>query len=476
MSLFLENCKAGRVGKNYLLWAAYHGNVKAIKFLLQFEQLDVNIVDKEGRTALLTAIKPKESLKTLTINEYDTQHLYSPRRTLKMVKMLYQVNKDSINQCTRTGDSPLQYAMYGQSVKVVEILVKLGAQVNHKNEDGETVLHTAALNMRWDILRYLLSKTICDPYAKCNKGWLPCYVFMYELIFIGLISEYQFKFGLNFISLSHKTPLEESANVCCLLLDCFDFKDGSFGPRAKVLFREIVKLVTVNHPKRRLVEKILELQPQNNYSLIWLLIFKNCVLSSPYEKSDKLKYMLLIEKLKLCFLEELLPLFLKDETFANEYVAEFARIGWTFCNTGIIFRLFRSTPLRPTDEIICKLEKMLLRHGFDFKGSGELGTLSTYVTCEHIKIAPDNWAPSSVSKLNGFGCVNVVNESANWMLNHYRLSNEQDIMQEVSSLQHLSRMSLRRHAFQNYDSHGATTFLNSLNFPVHIKNFVSYNY
>src|SRR5690606_10363776 len=103
------------------------------EFLLSLEDINVNIVDKKGRTPL---------------------HFACYEASLNSVKSLLKLNIE-INAIDNKGNSALHYACSKKCPEIIKILTNAGADVNIENEDGETPLHIS-LNISDDISAHIL--------------------------------------------------------------------------------------------------------------------------------------------------------------------------------------------------------------------------------------------------------------------------------------------------------------------------------
>ena len=87
-------------------------------------------------------------------------------------------HKSDFNVKDGLGNTPLYYAVKGLCVDAVEVLLRLGVDVNAKNEFGNTCLHTAMLvkdgnpkNER--IINMLLNNGLTSANVESDKGQEP---------------------------------------------------------------------------------------------------------------------------------------------------------------------------------------------------------------------------------------------------------------------------------------------------------------
>lgn len=142
-----------------LMWAAFMGNMRAAKVLIE-NGADVNIQNSKGKTAL----------------HYATE-LYQNKPAL--VEMLIKAGAD-INVVSEINSIPLHSSILHNDLESVKILVSHGADIELKNNSGFTALHQAAYYGKMDIVKYLLAKganvnalslsnKLPDDYAVQNK-------------------------------------------------------------------------------------------------------------------------------------------------------------------------------------------------------------------------------------------------------------------------------------------------------------------
>jgi ankyrin repeat protein len=105
-------------GNTLLIIAMYSGNLDVVKYLVEERDLDVNEKNKQGQTPLFIA--------ALT-------------GRMEIVKYLVEEKKADINVKDNNGDSPLKYAAMTAKVDIMKYLTKHGADLNEKNNNGQTV-------------------------------------------------------------------------------------------------------------------------------------------------------------------------------------------------------------------------------------------------------------------------------------------------------------------------------------------------
>jgi len=99
--------------------------------------------------------------------------------TTNNVKNLF--TQSEINSQSQTGLNIIQYAITAHSnlsvpfKELVDEYLRLGGNLEHKNNDGLTALHFAVAHKKPDILKYLIEKG-ADIDASDNNGMTPLYL------------------------------------------------------------------------------------------------------------------------------------------------------------------------------------------------------------------------------------------------------------------------------------------------------------
>ncbi|KAI9989477.1 hypothetical protein PInf_019760 [Phytophthora infestans] len=107
-----------RFGMNAIHWASYVGGLECIKELIKVGG-SPTATDSNGRNALHHACR----------KDHD-----------EIVRYLVSTAHVDINSRSENQDTPLHKAVRGKSLKVVEMLLKLGADPNLRNEQNRTPL------------------------------------------------------------------------------------------------------------------------------------------------------------------------------------------------------------------------------------------------------------------------------------------------------------------------------------------------
>ncbi|MDD5051514.1 MAG: ankyrin repeat domain-containing protein [Sulfuricurvum sp.] len=128
--------------------AVYDGNIEKIQNYLQNHNVDEQ--NEAGLTALHVAIKLGD---------------------LKIFQLLLDKGAD-INAQDFNGNTPLILAVKKKNIELVTFVILHGADVNLANNDGITPLHQAAFSGNEDVTDFLL-KAKANPYLKNNDGATP---------------------------------------------------------------------------------------------------------------------------------------------------------------------------------------------------------------------------------------------------------------------------------------------------------------
>lgn len=130
-------------GWTCLMYAAFHGSLDAVTYLLQ-NGADP-LIEYDAHNIVMCVC----NCSTYVSNEIDL---------LKCLKLVSNFDKIDINCKDRYGMTALMYACTNGYLKIIEYLVDNGADIEIKdNQNDETVLFFAVRNNHVDIVKYLLS-------------------------------------------------------------------------------------------------------------------------------------------------------------------------------------------------------------------------------------------------------------------------------------------------------------------------------
>jgi ankyrin repeat protein len=177
--------KASDNGSTPLMYAAQNGRVECINFLIG-HGADVNAVNNNGLTALhfATDSHNSEVIKVLIkhgakVNTSDLTPLHRAIQrdcSISLIQVLLEngATKCNINAQTSLGNTPLHLAIKASRLDVITELVNRGYNANVQTKDGDTPLHFAVIKSL-DMVKLLL-KMGADPNLKNNNGEIPLIV------------------------------------------------------------------------------------------------------------------------------------------------------------------------------------------------------------------------------------------------------------------------------------------------------------
>lgn len=127
---------------NKLMQAAERADFKTVQALLR-QELDVNAQDKDGGTALLSAISALPGYrKTIEKDEEVFVKIAPSSAAKRTVQILLRAGADP-NLIHEEYGTPFMSACSEGDVEIVQQLLKAGAQVNLQDRVGESPLHRA---------------------------------------------------------------------------------------------------------------------------------------------------------------------------------------------------------------------------------------------------------------------------------------------------------------------------------------------
>jgi|GEM_PF-2681059 len=115
-------------GRTFLMNAARSGNVETVQALLEV-RVDVNVRDKEGRTALMLAVD--------AASKHYKEDAKETQETREIVKKLLQADA-KIDEQDKDGFTALMFATLGCNHEIVNLLLEFRADSNLQNVEGKT--------------------------------------------------------------------------------------------------------------------------------------------------------------------------------------------------------------------------------------------------------------------------------------------------------------------------------------------------
>ena len=157
---------AGSFGRTPLMVAASHGHMPVAKFLLE-KGADVNAKTKGGGSALKEALRNADGVgDQVSVAKLLKDHGAKPTiletaafiGDMEAVKRFLEADVDLNVKGTRQEPSPLMAAALGGQCEVVKLLLERGANIETKDEYGNTPLIKAAATGQVDVIKLLLAQ------------------------------------------------------------------------------------------------------------------------------------------------------------------------------------------------------------------------------------------------------------------------------------------------------------------------------
>ncbi|XP_067649634.1 uncharacterized protein [Haliotis asinina] len=156
-------------GNTALHYAASSDSLEMVSLLLSEDDIDVDVQNKKGETALIKALYCKHEQVAETLIKAQANTLLTDRygRTsfliaalvgsVSIVELLLISDHRCINHCDASGNTALHLAAIRGQADVIKLLLKEGLDIQKGNVDRMTPLHIAATNGRYSIVDTLLS-------------------------------------------------------------------------------------------------------------------------------------------------------------------------------------------------------------------------------------------------------------------------------------------------------------------------------
>ncbi|WP_346350386.1 ankyrin repeat domain-containing protein [Spiroplasma endosymbiont of Calodromius spilotus] len=158
------------------------GNKALVEILMSHQ--DIDIVDKEGFTALHSAVEENDTemvellinsganVNTINTTGETPLHLAVKLDDIAMVQTLIkhpQIDLDCPNLKSKFGLNALQYSLVNENFIISKLLINSGANINFKTKTGCTVFHYATVIGNDEMLDFLIANG-ADVSAKDNYG------------------------------------------------------------------------------------------------------------------------------------------------------------------------------------------------------------------------------------------------------------------------------------------------------------------
>ena len=142
----------------------------SLKIMNSFFKLIKNEKLKNIEIILINLIKKSKSN-----SEYGNELIHfvvKLNQSLSLLKLIIKLG-GNINQKNNLGTKPLLLACsFNNNIEIIKYLIKLGSNVKEKNNQGQKCIHLAAFNKNLDILKYIFSLD-SDIYCKDKYGHSP---------------------------------------------------------------------------------------------------------------------------------------------------------------------------------------------------------------------------------------------------------------------------------------------------------------
>jgi len=175
-------------GLTPLMWGVDRGHVELVGFLLECEA-DPAIVNQEGFSALHFAVRSKN---------------------YAMVEMLLSFNTETeewtkVNGRTKTGYTAINFAAFDGSLKILQLLVEYGGNVNICSYSNVSPLHRAITKKHIDVVEFLLENGAdVDKNDDNKRTGLHIAALSGELEIVKLLCKYNASLNLD---ISDNTPI-----------------------------------------------------------------------------------------------------------------------------------------------------------------------------------------------------------------------------------------------------------------------------
>ncbi|KAH8430909.1 uncharacterized protein LDX57_008573 [Aspergillus melleus] len=172
-------------GAPFLVHAAYEGRSEALSLLLSRTDINVEVTDRHGNTALMVAAKGgrTQAVKTLlakgalpyAINKLSESVLSLAARGGRdeVINLLLPYRRVNIESRSAAGLTPLMEAARGGHDSTVRLLLQRGADPNCRDWFQYSALSVAAACRRPSVCRVLLEDGRVDVNVKCSQGRTP---------------------------------------------------------------------------------------------------------------------------------------------------------------------------------------------------------------------------------------------------------------------------------------------------------------
>lgn len=121
--------------------------------------------------SILIAPEYKECINFKDDDDDTCLHKAIFRGDIKICEILLK-NGANINKIDKNGQSCFHRTIFSPTIEIIDLLVKYGADINQKDNEGNTLLHMAVITKNVELIKKLLEKG-ADKNIKNNYTYLP---------------------------------------------------------------------------------------------------------------------------------------------------------------------------------------------------------------------------------------------------------------------------------------------------------------
>ena len=170
-------------GRNCLHIAALEGHLNLCKMLINKHEVDANVADKRGWTAIHFSAKSGNNelltyfadigtdIHLKTNDGRNCLHIAALKGHLNLCKMLIDKHMVALYMANNEGCTAVHYSVQSGNYELVAYFAEMGADIHLKINDGRNCLHIAALNGDLNLCKMLINKHKFDLNMATNQGW-----------------------------------------------------------------------------------------------------------------------------------------------------------------------------------------------------------------------------------------------------------------------------------------------------------------
>ena len=170
-------------GRNCLHIAALKGHLNLCKMLIDKHNVDVNVADKRGWTAVHFSAQSGNCQLVAYFAEMGTDvhlktndgsnclNIAAYQGHLNLCKMLIDKHKVDLHMTDNDGWTALHYSAQSGNCELVAYFAEMGIDIHLKTNDGRNCLHIAALKGHLNLCKMLIDKHKVDVNVADKHGW-----------------------------------------------------------------------------------------------------------------------------------------------------------------------------------------------------------------------------------------------------------------------------------------------------------------